>query len=330
MKHSINQCEIYPIGLGCMGLSHAYGVPPSKQQAERLILEALDLGVNHFDTAALYGFGKNESLLGDVLQKHRQNIFLTSKCGMTGVNGKRVIDGRPATIKKTCDEALQRLQTDVIDLYYLHRLDKTVPLEDSIGALVDVINAGKIKSIGLSEVSAEILRKVHQLYPVAAIQSEYSLWSRNPEIAVLEACRELDIAFVAFSPLGRGFLANNLPTLEAVNHLEYNDLRRNMPRFQTECWPKNIILLRQYIEIAQQANCTPAQLALAWLLHQGDYIYPIPGTTNLAHLEENCKATEIKLSIDIIQRVERLINNDTISGARYNIATLQEITTEEF
>jgi aryl-alcohol dehydrogenase-like predicted oxidoreductase len=330
MKRSINQHEIYPIGLGCMGLSHAYGTPPDKHQAERILLQALDLGVNHFDTAALYGFGKNESLLGDVLKKHRQKIFLTSKCGMTGVNGKRVIDGRPETLKKTCDAALQRLQTDVIDLYYLHRLDKTVHLEDSIGALVDLIDAGKIRAIGLSEVSAETLRKVHRMYPVAALQTEYSLWTRNPEIATLEACRELNITFVAFSPLGRGVLANSLPTLDAVNHLEANDLRRNMPRFQAEHWPKNLELLTEYIALANQANCTPAQLALAWLLQQGDHICPIPGTTNVAHLEENCKATQIELSAEMIKQVDHLINQNTVSGARYNAATQQEISTEEF
>jgi aryl-alcohol dehydrogenase-like predicted oxidoreductase len=330
MKRCINQHDIYPIGLGCMGLSHAYGIPPDKHQAERVLLQALDLGVNHFDTAALYGFGKNESLLGDILKQHRQKIFLTSKCGMTGVDGKRVIDGRPETLKKTCDEALQRLQTDVIDLYYLHRLDKTVPLEDSVGALVELIDAGKIQAIGLSEVSAETLRKVHRMHPVAALQTEYSLWTRNPEIATLEACRELNIAFVAFSPLGRGVLANSLPTLEAIHRLEANDLRRNMPRFQTEHWQKNVQLLTEYIELANQANCTPAQLALAWLLQQGDHICPIPGTTNVTHLEENCKATEIKLSADIIERVERLINQDSISGARYNTATQQEINTEAF
>lgn len=330
MKRSINQHEIYPIGLGCMGLSHAYGTPPDKQQAERILLQALDLGVNHFDAAALYGFGKNESLLGDVLKKHRQKIFLTSKCGMTGVDGKRVIDGRPETLKKTCDEALQRLQTDVIDLYYLHRLDKSVPLDDIVGALVDLIDAGKIRAIGLSEVSAETLRTVHRMHPVAALQTEYSLWTRNPEIATLEACRELHIAFVAFSPLGRGFLANNLPTLDAVNHLEAKDLRRNMPRFQAEHWPKNLALLTEYIALANQANCTPAQLALAWVLQQGDHIFPIPGTTNVAHLEENCKATQIELSAEMMKQVDHLINQNTVSGARYNTVTQQEINTEEF
>lgn len=330
MKRSINQHKIYPIGLGCMNLSHAYGIPPDKKQAERVLLQALDLGINHFDTAALYGFGKNESLLGDLLKAHRQKIFLASKCAMTGVDGKRVIDGRPETLIKTCDEALQRLRTDVIDLYYLHRWDKKVPLEDSVGALVDLIDAGKIKSIGLSEVSAETLRKVNSIHPVAALQTEYSLWTRNPEIAVLAACRELNIAFVAFSPLGRGFLANSLPSLNAIDRLDMKDLRRNMPRFQAEHWPKNITLLAKYIELANEADCTPAQLALAWLLHQGDHICPIPGTTNVAHLEENSKATKVILSTDIIKRVEALINPGSISGSRYNAATQNEIDTEEF
>lgn len=330
MKRNSNQEKINDIGLGCMNLSHAYGTPLDKPEAERLLLQAIDLGVNHFDTAALYGFGENESLLGEVLKKHRDKLFLASKCGMTGVNGKRVIDGRPETIKKTCDESLQRLQTDVIDLYYLHRWDQSVPLEDSVGALVDLIDAGKIRSLGLSEVSAETLRKVNSIHPVAALQAEYSLWSRNPEIATLAACRELNITFVAFSPLGRGYLANSLPALASIDHLNSHDLRNNMPRFQTAHWSKNVKLLTPYIALANDANCTPAQLALAWLLQKEHHICPIPGTTNIQHLEENIRATEIKLSADIIQRVERLINQATISGGRYNAATQQEINTEEF
>jgi aryl-alcohol dehydrogenase-like predicted oxidoreductase len=203
--------QVSEIGLGCMNLSHAYGAPVSFEQAEKVLLTAFDQGVTLFDTAALYGFGTNETLVGQVLKKHRQKFTLASKCGMTGVDVKgdgklvRVIDGRPETIRSTCEAALKRLQTDVIDLYYLHRWDKKVPIEDSVGALSDLVRQGKIQTIGLSEVSASTLRKAHAVHPITAVQTEYSLWTRNPEIAVLKACQELGTAFVAFSPVARGF-----------------------------------------------------------------------------------------------------------------------------
>src|SRR3954469_19966345 len=199
--------ELFGIGLGCMNLSHAYGVPPSSQEARSLLEAALDLGIDHFDTAALYGFGRNEELVGEVLAPVRERVFLASKCGITGVDGKRVIDGRPEILRWTCEEALRRLRTDRIDLYYLHRWDKRVPIEDSIGALADLVRAGSIRAIGLSEVSANTLRRAHAVHPISAVQSEYSLWTRNSELGLLDTCRELGIAFVAFSPLGRGFLA---------------------------------------------------------------------------------------------------------------------------
>ena len=203
--------NVSAIGLGCMNLSHAYGAPVARDQAERVLLAALDQGVTLFDTAALYGFGVNETLLGQVLKSHRQKFTLASKCGMQGVDpgdGKpvRVIDGRPETLRKTCEDALRRLQTEVIDLYYLHRWDKKVPIEDSVEALSDLVRQGKIQTIGLSEVSAQTLRKAHAEHPIAALQTEYSLWTRNPEIAVLQACKELGVTFVAFSPVARGFL----------------------------------------------------------------------------------------------------------------------------
>ena len=202
----IGSAEVVAIGLGCMNLSHAYGRPPPVEDARRVLFQALDLGVTHFDCAALYGFGRNETLLGDTLPPYRQRIFLTSKCGMTGVDGKRVIDGRPIALKRTLDESLKRLRTDVIDLYYLHRWDKAVPIEESVGALADMVASGKVRAIGLSEVSAATLRRAHAVHPLAAVQSEYSLWSRNAEVAVIEECRRIGAAFVAFSPLGRGFL----------------------------------------------------------------------------------------------------------------------------
>lgn len=331
MHHrNLGPFQVGAIGLGCMNLSHAYGVPPSPEQAEAVLLRALDLGVNHFDTAALYGFGANETLVGRVLARYRSRFTLASKCGMTGVDGKRVIDGRPETLKRTCEEALARLQTDVIDLYYLHRWDKQVPVEDSIGALADLVREGKIRAIGLSEVSADTLRRAHAVHPVAALQTEYSLWTRNAEIAALDACRELGVSFVAFSPVARGFLAAALSSPADVAAFDAKDIRRAMPRFQGDNFVANLRLLEGYKALAAEAGCTPAQLALAWLLAKGEHILPIPGTTSVAHLEENLAAAEIRLSAGLIARVEALINQATVAGPRYNAATQTEIDTEEF
>lgn len=329
-QRKLGPFQVGAIGLGCMNLSHAYGVPPSPEVGEAVLLRALELGVTHFDTAALYGFGANETLVGRVLGKHRSRYTLASKCGMTGVDGKRVIDGRPATIKRTCEEALQRLQTDVIDLYYLHRWDKAVPIEDSMGAMAELVREGKIRSIGLSEVSADTLRRAHAVHPVAALQTEYSLWTRNPEIAVLDACRELGVSFVAFSPVARGFLAGALTDPAQVAAFEAKDIRRAMPRFQSAHFAANLRLLDGYLGLAREAGCTPAQLALAWLLAKGTDILPIPGTTSLAHLEENLKAADIVLAPDLVARLEALINARTVSGPRYPAATQVEIDTEEF
>ncbi len=310
-----------------MNLSHAYGVPPAPEAAEALLLRALELGVRHFDTAALYGFGANEELLGRVLAPHRSEFFLASKCGMTGVDGKRVIDGRPHTLKRTCEEALARLGTEVIDLYYLHRLDPQVPVEDSVGALAELVGEGKIRAIGLSEVSAATLRRAHRVHPIGALQSEYSLWTRNPEIATLAACRELGVAFVAFSPLGRGFLAG---ALRAADSLAAGDIRRHMPRFQGEAFAHNLRLLDGLASLARQAGATPAQLALAWLLSRGEHVLPIPGTTSMAHLEENLGAAALSPDAALMAELETLINPSTVAGARYNPATQAEIDTEEF
>jgi aryl-alcohol dehydrogenase-like predicted oxidoreductase len=329
-QRKLGPFQVGALGLGCMNLSHAYGVPPSPEVGEAVLLRALELGVTHFDTAALYGFGANETLLGRVLGKQRSRFTLASKCAMTGVDGKRVIDGRPQTIKRTCEEALQRLQTDVIDLYYLHRWDKAVPIEDSMGAMADLVREGKIRSIGLSEVSAQTLRRAHAVHPVAALQTEYSLWTRNPEIAVLAACRELGVSFVAFSPVARGFLTGALTDPAQVAAFDAKDIRRGMPRFQGDHLAANLRLLDGYFALAREAGCTPAQLALAWLLAKGDDILPIPGTTSIAHLEENLKAGEVMLGADLIARLEALISTQTVSGPRYPAATQVEIDTEEF
>lgn len=317
--------SVAEIGLGCMNINHAYGTPLDPAAAKALLYAALDLGIDHFDTAALYGFGKNEEVVGEALHPFRERFFLASKCGMTGVNGKRVIDGRPETLKQTCKDALKRLRTDVIDLYYLHRWDKKVPIEESVGGLADLVREGHIRSIGLSEVSAATLRKAHAVHPIAAVQSEYSLWSRNPEIALLDACTELGVALVAFSPLGRGFLANGVP--DPRDFVE-KDIRRAMPRFNAPHFGRNRQLLDQFNRVAWEAGCTAAQLSLAWLLAKAPNVLPIPGTTSIAHLEEDLAASRVRLSAETIGTVERLINAETVSGNRYPPDALAEIDTE--
>jgi aryl-alcohol dehydrogenase-like predicted oxidoreductase len=326
-QRRIGRLEVGAIGLGCMNLSHAYGAPPPVEKAEALLLKALDLGVTLFDTAALYGFGANETLLGRVLAPHRQRITLASKCGMTGVNGVRVIDGRPETLRRSCEESLTRLRTDVIDLYYLHRWDRKVPIEDSVGALADLVRAGKVRAIGLSEVSAASLRRAHAVHPISALQNEYSLWSRNPEIAGLKACRELGVALVAFSPLARAFLTGKL---RDVASLDAKDIRRGMPRFQPDNYAANLRLLDRYAALAEEAGCTPGQLALAWLLAQGEDVVPIPGTTSVAHLAENVASAAVTLTPELLAKVDATINRHTVTGPRYSAATQAEIDTEEF
>src|SRR3954468_18910276 len=232
--------DVSALGLGCMSMSHGYGTPDDEESA-RALHRALDLGCTFLDTAALYGFGKNETLIGATLRSRRREFILGSKCGVfKNADGKREIDGRPEVLKRTCEDSLSRLQTDVIDLYYLHRVDRRVPLEESIGALAELVREGKVRSIGLSEVSVDMLRRAHAIHPIAALQTEYSLWTRNAEIKVLAACRELGIAFIAFSPLGRAFLAGGVSSAE---HLVDKDIRRGMPRFQAENFSKNLTLL---------------------------------------------------------------------------------------
>lgn len=328
-ERKLGPWSVPAVGLGCMNLSHAYGVPPSRGEAERVLAKALDLGITHYDSAALYGFGRNEELVGSFLKPHRDKIVLVSKCGMRAENGVRTIDGRPEKLQEDIENSLRRLQTDRIDLYYLHRYDvgTPVPIEDSVGALSRFAEQGKIRAVGLSEVSADTLRKAHAVYPIAAVQSEYSLWSRNVEIAVLEMCRQVGAAFVAFSPLARGFLTSG--NLDPDSFAQ-KDIRRGMPRFQEPHFAQNLALLGDFRELAVTAGCTPAQLALAWVLRRRDFIHVIPGTTSPQHLGEDFAALDISLSQSILDDVGRLINNDSVSGPRYPAATQAEIDTEEF
>ena len=319
--------EVTAVGFGCMNLSHAYGPPQPRDAAERVIRKALDLGVTHFDTAALYGFGANEQLVGEVLGKRPDHVIVASKCGLFGRDGKRVIDGRPEAIREICEQSLRNLRTDRIDLYYLHRWDKRIPIEDSMGALADLVRAGKVRAIGLSEVGAQSLRRAHAVHPVVAMQSEYSLWTRNPEIAVLEECRRLGVTLVAFSPLGRGFLAGTMPSVAA---LVEGDIRRTMPRFQTPNFEANQQWLEPLRAIAGAAGCSPAQLALAWVLAKAPHAVVIPGTTNVAHLVENCGADAIRLDAATLARLDELMPPGRALGARYPLATQVENDTEEF
>ena len=316
------------IGLGCMNLSHAYGVPPSDEEANLILQEAFDLGITHFDSAALYGLGHNETLLGkNFLKKYRQQITLISKGGVGPADGKRVIDSRPESLRRDIEGSLKRLQTDVIDLYYLHRWDKKVPIEDAIGTLGDFVKEGKVRAIGASEISAATLEKAHKTFPISALQTEYSMWSRNPEIALLKTCRELGISFVAFSPLARGFFSQ---TPLAIDQFVEKDIRRGMPRFQQENYEKNIPFYLALKKIADENHCTLPQLALAWLLHQGEDILVIPGTSKISHLRENVAADKIQLSQQTLSNIDNVLNNVPVHGNRYNSVSQSEVDTEQY
>lgn len=315
------------MGLGCMNLSHAYGVPPSPEEGERLLRTALDEGVRFLDTATLYGGGRNEELVGRAIAGRRDEVILASKGVMEMVDGVKIIDGRPETIRRQVDASLQRLGVDHIDLYYLHRWDKTVPIAESVAALVEARDAGKIGVIGLSEVSVARLREAQTVAPIAAVQNEYSLWTRNAELGMLEATRADGIALVAFSPVGRGFLANGLADPAT---LPEKDFRRAMPRFQDEAWAANAALLPGWTALAAEAGCTPAQLALVWLLSRGEHVVPIPGTTSLDHLREDFAAVDLVVDAAILERAGALISHETVTGPRYNAVNTSEVDAETF
>ena len=322
-QRKIGPFEVSAVGLGCMSLSHAYGPPPPREQARAVLEGALDAGYTFFDTAAVYGLGHNETLVGEVLGHRRSEFTLASKCGLS-IGDKRELNGRPERLKATCEESLKRLNTDVIDLYYLHRWDKSVPIEESVGALGDLVAEGKIRTIGLSEVSAPTLRRAHAVHPIAALQTEYSPWTRNPEIAVLEACRELGTAFVAFSPVGRGFLAGGV--MDAAK-LSEGDFRVGMPRFQGEAFAANLKLYAAFKAIADEAGCTPAQLCMSWLAQKGPNIISIPGTTSPEHMAEN--AVLVELSNEIMAKVDATVNAKTVTGSRYAPAMQASVDTED-
>lgn len=317
------------IGLGCMNLSHGYGQPVPEPEALRALEEAFDMGYRHFDTATLYGATANEQVVGKALASKRNAILLASKCGMAidPELGRKVIDGRPETLRRQCEASLSRLRTDHIDLYYLHRLDRNVPIEESVGALARLVEEGKLGAIGLSEISAATLRRARTEHPIAAVQSEYSLWTRNPEIALLEACREANTALVAFSPLGRGFLAGAVTTHKQLTE---GDVRRSMPRFSADNLAHNLRQLEKLQTLATELEVTTGQLALAWLKAQGDDIIPIPGTRSTTHMHENLAAENLCLDVHSIERVSTILTPGQVAGARYSDALQAEIDTEEF
>jgi aryl-alcohol dehydrogenase-like predicted oxidoreductase len=327
MNRTINGHAVNPVGLGCMSLSWAYGIPPSPEDGAKLLHRALDLGYNHLDTARIYGLGKNETLIGNTLAGRRKEFFLASKTGIFVDGEKRGIDCRPETIKAACDVSLSLLKTDHIDLYYLHRRDFTVPIEDSIGALADLITAGKIGSIGLSEMSSDTLRTAAAVHPIAAMQSEYSPQTRNPELGILATCKAVGTTFVAFSPVGRGSLCG---TLRDPQSLPDGDLRKSWPRFVGENWTRNLAQIDAFGDIAKAAGVTAAQLALGWCHAQGDHIVTIPGTASIAHLEENIARWDWIPSADVIAAVDALINHLSVAGPRYPAAMQATIDTEEF
>ena len=312
------------IGLGCMSMSQSYGARDDEESI-RAIHRALDLGVSFFDTAAIYGEGHNETLVGRGLGPRRKSIVLATKCGIVPAKpGPGVdADGSPNAILSSCDESLRRLGTDVIDLFYLHRVDPKVPIEESVGALATLVRQGKVRHIGLSEAAPATIRRAHEVHPVSALQSEYSLWFREPEADVIPVCRELGIAFVPFSPLGRGFLSGAVKDTSA---LAADDMRRRLPRFESDNFRRNLTLVARLEEMAQQRSrtsgrsCTPAQLALAWLLAKGDDIVPIPGTKRVRYVEENVGAAPIRLSQSEVAELESTFTPNAAAGARYNQA----------
>lgn len=308
--------EVSAIGLGCMGMSAFYGEPSSKGDAISVIHRALDLGLNFFDTAEMYGPHTNEVLLGKALNGRRDEAFVATKFGI-GYNAERTaltVDGSPANVRRAIEGSLQRLGMDHVDLYYLHRVDANTPIEETVGAMAELVKEGKVRFLGLSEAAPATLRRGHAVHPITALQTEYSLWSREPEDEILATCEELGVGFVPYSPLGRGFLSGDI---RSVEDLAPDDFRRNNPRFQGENFQKNLDLVEAVSAIAADKGVTPAQLALAWVLAQGENLVPIPGTRRIRTLEENMAAADIVLTAEDLARIEAVFPKGAASGHRY-------------
>jgi aryl-alcohol dehydrogenase-like predicted oxidoreductase len=315
--------KVSAIGLGCMGMSDFYG-PADDQQSLAVLHRALDIGVNFLDTADMYGVGANERLLARVLKERRGEIVLATKFGnVRNPDGSFVrVDGRPDYVRAACDASLQRLGVDHIDLYYQHRVDRTVPIDDTVGAMADLVRAGKVRHLGLSEASAPTLRRAHAVHPIAALQSEYSLWTRDMEAELLPLCRQLGVGFVAYSPLGRGFLTG---AIRSAQDLAPGDWRRGNPRFAGENLARNLALADTVKALASERGCTPAQLALAWLLARDPHLVPIPGTRSIARLEENAAAAAIVLSHEELRRIDDALAAMPAAGERYPAAGMASL-----
>jgi aryl-alcohol dehydrogenase-like predicted oxidoreductase len=322
-QRRLGQLQVSAMGLGCMGMSEYYG-GRDETEAVATIHRALDAGVTLLDTADIYGLGANEELVGRAIRNRRGDVVLATKFGIVrNPAGESIgVNGRPDYVRRACDSSLRRLGVDVIDLYYQHRVDPETPIEDTIGAMAELVSAGKVRHLGLSEAAPETIRRAHKVHPITALQTEYSLWSRDPEEELLGTVRELGVGFVAYSPLGRGFLTGQI---KDPDDFAPDDWRRNAPRFQGENFHKNLDLVREVERLAHGKGCTPAQFALAWVLAQGDDLVPIPGTKRRRYLDENLAALELELTPEDLARIDRVIPPGVAAGTRYAAPQMQTL-----